>query len=156
MPLYIAIDVTTKRQRRLSSVQQADVEPIAEDEQLIVDDTRDVEPPPSVERWNPDLPGYDAVVTPAFHRTKISKREFRNRIGQPVRLAILAIQRGTDPAQADLRDLLTDMKETLDSVPDVDLTNADTIAGMQGLQQIGLLSAEDVTRILAPSTVEEE
>lgn len=115
---------------------------------------------------DPPAPGTDwdaatltfvpVAAAPTWHRTQISKREFRNRLGQAVRLQILGLRTSTDPGHAQIKLLLEDMKETLDSVGEVDLENPDTIAGVQGLAHLGLLSAPDVARILAPSTVEAE
>jgi len=104
----------------------------------------------------------DAYVTePSFaprriSRTKISKREFRNRLGRPVRLAILSIRESTSAELSMPRRVLTDMKETLDAESVVDLADADTIAGVNELLALGLIVADDVTRLLAPSTVAAE
>jgi len=115
------------------------------------------DPPAPGTDWDAATLTFVPVATaPTWHRTQISKREFRNRLGQAVRLQILGLRNSTDPAHAQLKLLLEDMKETLDSVGEVDLQNPDTIAGVHGLAQLGLLTAPDVARILAPSTVEAE
>lgn len=158
MPLYIVVNAHG-RQQRLSSVAQEAVEPLLPGETLVIDLTHDAEP--TDKTWDPATLVYVVPVTPTetIQRTRISKREFRNRLGQPMRLAILALRRSTDPAKAQYRDLLEDMKETLDSVDIVDLENADTIAGVNGLAylaSIGELPAIDPVAVLAPSTVWEE
>lgn len=158
MPLYLALESRTKNRLR-QGVAQEEVEPITADEELLVLDSRDTPPDELVERYDASAMDFVLINPPVtWHRTKISKREFRNRLGQAVRMQILVLRNSTstDPQDVQVRLLLEDMKETLDSVNEVDLENADTVAGVNGLASLGLLSAPDVTRILAPSTVEAE
>ena len=117
-----------------------------------------VDPPSPGDDWDAATRTFVPITpaVPVWSRTKISKREFRNRLGQAVRLQILGLRTSPDPDHAQLKLLLEDMKETLESVDEVDLENPDTIAGLQGLAQLGLLTAPDVARIRAPSTVEVE
>ena len=156
MPLYLAIDAQTHARLR-QGLAQADVEPIGANEELRVLAVYDDHPDESALRYDPSVQDFVGIgVTPTWYRTKISKREFRNRLGQAVRIQILALRNSSDPQYAQVKLLLEDMKETLDSVGEVDLENLDTIAGVNGLASLGLLSAQDVARILAPSTVEAE
>lgn len=156
MPLYLAIDAASKARLRQSLTQNG-VEPIGEGEEMLVIPDIGAEPDESVYRYDPTTMNFTLVAAPVvWSRTKISKREFRNRLGQTVRLQILGLRNSSDPQYAQVKLLLEDMKETLDSVGEVDLENPDTIAGVNGLASLGLLSAQDVARILAPSTVEAE
>lgn len=98
MPLYIAIDATTKQQRRLSSVQAADVEPLAADEALVQIDEFDTEPV-GTHRWDANTISYapvpGAVATP---RTVMSKGDWMaDRLGLANEIALHAIR--IDPAQ---------------------------------------------------------
>lgn len=163
MSLYIVTETSSGRRLRESSTGSlVDVEPVdPNSETLVTDDTRDLPPSDATHVWNTVALRYDALAPAVLSRTLLSKREFRNRLGQTVRLAIVALRRSTDPNLAGVRDLLEDMKETLDSVPNVDLTNPDTIAGVNGLKSLGDMgllpfTAADVTRVLTPSTVEQE
>lgn len=163
MPLYLALESSTKNRLRQGLLQE-EVEPIAADEELLVLDTRDTHPDESVERYDDSTMDFVLINPPVtWYRTKISKREFRNRLGQAVRMQILVLRNSTstDPQDVQVRLLLEDMKETLDSVNEVDLENADTQAGVAGLAQLGMaglltFSAADAVRVLAPSTVEAE
>lgn len=158
MPLYLALEAGTNHRLR-QGLAQGEVEPIGAAEVLHVLAAYDEHPDENVLWYDPSVKDFvGTVVTPAWYRNKISKREFRNRLGQAVRIQILALRNSTstDPQDVQVRLLLEDMKETLDSVNEVDLENPDTIAGLNGLRQIGLLSTSDVARILAPSTVESE
>lgn len=153
--LYLALHAVTGERRR-QSLTLSDIEPLASDEVLYTLAGLTEQPNEWVTPYNVALKDFIAPSALPISRTLLSKREFRNRLGAPVRLAILALRRSTDPAKAGIRDRLEDMKETLDSVAGVDLENPDTLAGVNGLAQLGLLTASDVTRILAPSTVEAE
>lgn len=155
MPLYLALNAATK-QRLRQGLAASEVEPIAADEVLHTLAAYDAHPDESALAYDAATMDFVPIAAPMWHRTKISKREFRNRLGETVRLQILGLRTSTDPDHAQVKLRLEDMKETLDSVDEVDLENPDTIAGLNGLKQIGLLSAPDVARILAPSTVEAE
>lgn len=160
MPFYLALQSSTKLRLRQGAAQH-EVEPISADEELLVL-MRNSVPDETVERYDVVAMDFVPIAPPVtWNRTKISVREFRNRLGQAVRLQILALRRSTEPSLASTRDLLEDMKETLDSVNEVDLENADTQAGVAGLAQLGqagllTFSAADAARVLAPSTVEAE
>lgn len=158
MPLYLALHTISKHRLR-QGLAQSEVEPLAADEVLHTLAAYNAHPDESALAYDAATMDFVPIAAPAVSRTIISKREFRNRLGQSVRLAILAVRRSTDPAHAMYRDLLEDMKETLDSVNEVDLQNTDTIAGVYGLAQLaqaGLLPALDPAAILSPSTVEAE
>lgn len=155
MALYLALNAATK-QRLRQGLAASEVEPIAADEVLHTLAAYDAHPDESALAYDAARMDFVPIAAPTWHRTQISKREFRNRLGQAVRLQILGLRTSTDPDHAQIKLLLEDMKETLDSVGEVDLANPDTIAGVHGLAQLGLLSAPDVARILAPSTVEAE
>lgn len=157
MPLYLALNADGTRQRQ-SARDMADVD-IGDGLRLVTLAQYDTAPDESAFTWDAATEDFVPIASASISRTVISKREFRNRLGQSVRLAILAVRRSTDPAHAMYRDLLEDMKETLDSVNEVDLQNPDTIAGVYGLAQLaqaGLLPALDPAAILAPSTVAQE
>lgn len=157
MPLYLALNADGTRQRQ--SVMRVEDVDLGEGLRIITLPQYDTEPDESAFTWDAATEDFVPIASASISRTVISKREFRNRLGQSVRLAILAVRRSTDPAHAMYRDLLEDMKETLDSVNEVDLQNPDTIAGVYGLAQLaqaGLLPALDPTAILAPSTVTQE
>jgi len=163
MPLYLALESSTKNRLRQGLLQE-EVEPITATEEILVLASRDAAPDEAVERYDPAVMDFVLINPPVtWYRTKISKREFRNRLGQAVRMQILVLRNSTstDPQDVQVRLLLEDMKETLDSVNEVDLENLDTVAGVNGLVQIGAMglltfSAADAVRVLAPSTVEAE
>jgi len=153
--LYVIVDTLTRKPQRVG------VKPLfaVENETLLTFPELLAEPSSREFAWDTATDAY--VTEPSFaprriSRTKISKREFRNRLGQPVRLAILSIRESTSAELSMPRRVLTDMKETLDAVNVVDLADADTIAGVNELLALGLIVADDVTRLLAPSTVAAE
>jgi len=160
MTLFMALEKGTDRRLRQSLI-QSEVEPVVDTEYLHTDDTWDTEPDESEFKYDPLSKAFLPIVPPVYARTVLSKREFRNRIGEACRRAIIALRRSTDPNLAVIRDTLEDMKETLDGVPNVDLENKDTIKGINGLVQLGQMghipfTAADGVRVLTPSTVEQE
>lgn len=167
MPLYIIIDAATRRQLRLATDNILTVNPAREDgivEALVVDATRDTEPDADAWEWNTDFdpPTYvRRVPVPdepeAIARTRLSPREFWNRIGQETRVAINMIIAGAvEGYTAQHRAMLLDLKETLALVTGVDLEHPDTQAGVAGLVALGLKTQEESAVILTPSTVAEE
>jgi len=153
--LYVIVDTRTRKPQRVGVKQLYAVE----NETLLTFPELLAEPSSREFVWDTATDAY--VALPSFapvpiSRTKISKREFRNRLGQPVRLAILSIRESTSAELSLPRRMLLDMKETLDAVNEVDLADANTIAGVNELLALGLIVADDVTRLLAPSTVAAE
>lgn len=147
------------RQRRLSAVAAADVLPLETDERLLDRPAYAAEPDPLAFVWDPALEDYVARPTATVARTLLSRREFRNRLGQPMRLAILKLRASTDPTEEPFRLMLEDMAETLLSVTEVDLENKDTKAavfGLAQLAQLGKLPPIDPAVVLAPSSVAQE
>lgn len=155
--LFLAVDPFGARRRQ--GLAQAEIEPLADDETLVTLDRYSVHPDEALEQYDATARDFVVRQSATLSRTIISRREFRNRLGQSMRLAIIALRASTDPADAPFRYLLEDMTETLSSVNEVDLEHADTIAAVNGLAQLaqlGKLPAIDPAVVLAPSTVPQE
>ncbi len=156
MPLYIVVNFDGTQQR--VSPSPMDIEA---GQTLEVDNRFDEEPSTHDYVWNVATRAYEEVVqpgSPSYSRTRLTKREFRARLGAPCRIAINE-RIATAPASAaeiELIASLQDLKDELLSVDFVELTHPTTVAAVQMLEQYGYLTSVQATAVLAPSTVVEE
>ena len=156
--LYVIVDATTRVQQRVSTEQLV----IADDSEALVQIADlDAEPSSAEYFWNPATDAYEAQ--PSFNsgpyeRTKLTRREFRARLGTACRIAINV--RLNTPAEnagaAQLIAQLQDMKDELLSVQEVDVEHPTTIGAVNALIALGYLSAELGAAALIPATVPEE
>jgi hypothetical protein len=121
----------------------------------------DAEPDPEAYVWNPVTHQYDARPgSPAytFARTKLSKREFLNRLGSAVLGAVNARIVTPPVTTGDIQVIagLLTAKDFLNAVTLVDLEHPDTINYVALLVSLGYLDATQQAAVLAPSTVREE
>jgi hypothetical protein len=134
---------------------------LAIDEALIEVAEFDAEPSALDYYWDHVALAYAPfVVVPVepYTRNKLSRREFRARLGAACRVAI-NVRLNTpaeDAAAAQLIAQLQDMKDELLSVDVVDVTHPTTIGAVNALIALGYLSSALGVTALAPATVPEE
>lgn len=156
MPLYIVVNADGTQQR----VHNAPLEAGA-GQTLLVDERFDAEPSSDEYVWDSAMRAYEEIVqpgSPSYARTKLTKREFLNRVGKQT-IAQINARLITPPANAQevglVAELMT-MKDFLNAVPDVDLENADTIEFVNGLVTLGYKTTAQRDLLLAPATVAAE
>ena len=154
--LYVIVDAATRVQQRVST------EPleIANGAEALVElPGFDAEPNASAWQWDTATDAYVPRSSPEpYARTRLSRREFRARLGAACRVAINVrlITPAEDAGAAQLIAQLQDMKDELLSVDVVDVEHPTTIGAVNALMALGFLSAELGAAALVPATVPEE
>ncbi len=156
--LYVIVDALTGRQQRVSTEALAVANA---NEALVQVAGLNAEPSSAEKKWDAATRTYVNVPTYAggtYSRTKLSRREFRKRLGSACRVAINV--RLNTPAEnagaAQIIAQLQDMKDELLSVNAVDVEHPTTIAAVNALVALGYLSAPLGAAALVPATVPEE
>lgn len=156
--LYVIVNTATGRQQRVST----EVLYVANDNETLVQ-VVGLNAEPSVEGFQWDAATREYVALPSYtggtiSRTKLSRREFRARLGSACRIAINV--RLNTPAEntgaAQLIAQLQDMKDELLSVDVVDITHPTTVGAVNALVALGYLTAPRGVAALVPATVQEE
>lgn len=156
MPLYIVVNADGHQQRVSPLPLEAGL-----GEELLLDNNLDAEPSATTHAWNPVTRVYESLAgdqNVPYSRTKLTKREFLNRIGKQT-IGQINARLITPPQNAGevalIAELMT-MKDFLNAVPDVDLEHPDTVAFADGLVALAYKTAEQRAAMLAPATVPAE
>lgn len=157
MALYIVVNPDGSQQR----VATVPLETVG-DETLVLLNEWDGEPPAGSYAWDRETRTYVALpvvdANAPISRTRLSKREFRARLGHTCRVEINVrlMTPATTPEEVEMVATLQDLKDELLSVDLVDVTHPATVAGINFLVALGYLTAAQAATVLAPSTVAEE
>lgn len=149
MPLYIAIDARTGAQRRLSSRDAKDVEPLAADEALVQLDQFTVEPV-GTHRW--DAAHLTYVPVPGAAPLSTSREtvlDFLDRFSDAEGIAIerMTVEHPDGDVRAALRRLDKDLRSTSDGY--IDRADPRMRKGLTLLASLGLIAPARVDEILS-------
>lgn len=156
--LYVIVDVTAGHQKRVSTDPLSVVD---SSEELLTFAEFELEPNVADYQWDANARAYlplSVVESGPYQRTRLSRREFRARLGAECRVGInvrLATP-AEDAAAVQIIAQLQDMKDELLSVDFVDVTHHTTIDAVNALIALGFLSSDHGVTALAPATVPEE
>lgn len=156
--VYVIVDATTGHQKYVSTQLLYVVDG---SEELLTFAEFEGEPSVADYRWDADARAYVPQATNEsgpYERTRLSRREFRARLGAECRIAINArlVTPAEDAAAVQVIAQLQDMKDELLSVDFVDVTHHTTIDAVNALIALGYLSSALGVTALAPATVPEE
>lgn len=157
MPLYVVVNNADGTRQRVATVP---MEP-TQAQHLVVFSSLDAEPSEDTHEWDTATETYVERPGPgssAYRRTRLSKGEFRQRLGQSCRMAInmRLLTPPTTAAELEVVAALTDLKDELLSRDFVDVTHPVTQQGVALLVSLGFITSEQAAQVLAPSTLAEE
>lgn len=159
--LTIIVDKATGKQKRVYLPSDApEIRNTVTEEAVQVPEFT-AEPSSREYRWDAATKAYVALPgAPTFviSRTKLSKREFLNRVGKTTlgqinAIIITPITAENAATQVPLVAQLMTMKDFLNAVPDVELDHPDTITFCEGLVALTLKTEAEKVIMLTPSTV---
>jgi hypothetical protein len=88
------------------------------------------------------------MTPPTYGQRVISRQQFRTELGDAVRIAINVRLQGTDPSDAQVRAELQDLKDAMTNVSDVARDDPATISGVQLLESLAFITAQEATDLL--------